>query len=237
MTIQFHTSDKGMTAYKQNTGDAPTSIFFLSGWRTTFDNRKRDFLEQLCDDHAISLTHFTYFGWDQSHSDELPTDGDGFVQHWLDQALDLFDAVTTGPQLVIGSSMGGYLALALTHARAKRVAGLIGIAAGFGPDLVKCIKDSYGEYRVGTKIENGFKFSPETDGSLLIADTLNIHCPVHLIHSLADETVHYRNTLHIADAVVSDDVTIHLTKAGGHRANRPEDSAWLENTILDLIES
>lgn len=235
MSVQFYKSGDNVTAYKQNLTDSSFGMFLLSGHRTTFDSYKREFIGELCQEHDISFTHFTYFGWDQSHAQNVPELGQGYVQDWLAQAIDLLDAQTSGPQIIIGSSMGGYMALALAQARPDRVKAIVGLAAGFGSSLREQVKEHYGEYRVGTVEEKGFVYSINPDGSLPIQGKLDITCPVRLLHSLNDDTVNYRNTEYIANAVMTDDVMISLTKYGSHRQNSPEEMSGLRNTLISLL--
>lgn len=235
MDTQFYQSGDNVTAFKQHSVDSTTGVFLLSGHRTTFDSYKRSFIGDLCVEHSTSFTHFTYYGWDQSFSKDVPELGQGYVQDWLAQTIDLFDAKTSGPQIVIGSSMGGYMALAMAQARPDRVKAIVGLAAGFGTNLREQVKDNYGEYRVGTKDEKGFIYTINHDDSLPISGKLDITCPVRLSHSLNDDTVSYRNTEYIANAVMTDDVTINLTKYGSHRQNTPEEAQWLRNTLISLL--
>jgi dienelactone hydrolase len=232
--VQFFENENGITAYKQTVTGSDVGVFFLSGHRTTFDNQKRRDITSFCAAHDVSLTHFTYGGWDQSSLKNVPSHGEGYVQDWFDQALNLFDHKTTGKHIIMGSSMGGYMALALAHARPDRVVGVGLMAAGFGKSLTQQIHDHYGENRVGTKTEKGFTYNVNPDGSLPINGTLNIQCPVRLRHSVADEIVSYRNAEYIANAVATDDVIMTLTKFGGHSANDPRDVQWLHNTLREL---
>ncbi len=233
--IQFFQSDKGVTAYKQIASNASVSLFFLSGHSGTFDNPIRHVLTDFAQPNSIRLTHFTYFGREQSHSDAVPEDGTGYIQHRLEQALALFDAVTTEPQILIGSSMGGYLALALAQARPERVTGIVGLAAGFGVELVDATQAQYQELRVGTEIETGFMFAANFDNSLPIVGQLQINCPVRLRHAMSDDVVSYKNTDCIANVVTSNDVVMSITKEGNHSLDRLEDNQWLEQSLLGLI--
>lgn len=232
--IQFLTTDTGTTAYKKTDTGSDVGVFFLPGHCNIFSSHKCNLFEKICHEESLSLTHFTYFGWDGSSCDDIPESGEGYIQHWLDQAIALFDAVTTGPQIICGYSMGGYLALALAQARPERVKGIIGLAAGFGEGLVTFIKTHYDEYRVGSRTEKGFTFSVNEDKSLPILDKLNITCPVRLAHGMTDTGVNYHNTYYVAEAVKSDNVVIHLTKNGLHRLDQPQDEAWLKQTLLEL---
>jgi fermentation-respiration switch protein FrsA (DUF1100 family) len=236
MDIKTFVSASGITAYKQISGNMSVGLFFLSGHSGTFESPIRHILTDFAVTNAVPLTHFTYFGRDQSHSENVPENGVGYVQHRLEQALALFDAVTSGPQILVGSSMGGYLALALAHARPERVKGIVGLAAGFGVELIDSMHEQYQELRVGTATEKGFLFEAAADNSLPITTPLNVTCPVRLAHAIADEVVSYKNTTYIANAVATDDVIIRLTKTGPHHLDRPGDNAWLEVMLLDLLK-
>ena len=235
MNVQLYKSNKGVTAYKQRQANDQPALFLLSGHRSTFNSSKRDMIESFADKHDVGFTHFTYHGWGQSSSSNVPEGGLGYIQQWLEQSLDVFDNLTVGPQIVIGHSMGGYMALALAQARPDRVKGVVGLASGFGTGLVQKIKDHYRECRVGTSEEKGFAFEPDAENALHISDKLKIDCPVRLLHSMADDIVNSKNTECIAKAVNTKDVIIRLTKDGDHSMHSPRDIMWLEHALAELI--
>ncbi len=194
------------------------------------------------------FTRFDYRGHGQSSGNFT----DFVLSDWLNDALYVLDQVTTGPQIVIGSSMGGWLMLHLALLRPTRVAGLIGIAAA--PDftaellwdqLPAPLQDKmrregvfhepspYGPeptpftYRL---VEDGYQHL------LLTRDHLPIACPVHLLHGMLDTDVPYQFSERVA-AKIGPHAVVDLIPDGDHRLSRPEDIARLLAIIHDMINN
>jgi pimeloyl-ACP methyl ester carboxylesterase len=152
-----------------------------------------------------------------------------------------------GPVILIGSSMGGWLALLAALARPGRVAGLVGIAAA--PDFTDW---GFDEPRKRTLREQGRLEEPSPYGEApyvttrafwesgealrLLGADIAIRCPVRLLHGLADADVPWKISLRLAERLLSTDARITLVKDGDHRLSRPGDIALLLETVANLVD-
>jgi pimeloyl-ACP methyl ester carboxylesterase len=173
---------------------------------------------------------------------------DGTLQSWRDDVLLLLDSLTAGPVVLVGSSMGGWLALLVALARPERVAGIVGIAAA--PDFTdwgfteadKALLATEGRIEEPTPYGDqpyvttlGFWQSGQAL-RLLQAD-IAIACPVRLLHGQADPDVPWEIALRTAARLRSSDVQTLLVKDGDHRLSRPQDIGLLIATVAALLES
>src|SRR5213078_5299116 len=108
---------------------APPGIVFLGGFRSDMSGTKALFLEDYCRRRGRAYLRFDYFGHGASSGDF----GCGTIGRWREDAIASIDSLTAGPQILVGSSMGGWIMLLAALARPGRVAALIGIAAA--PDF------------------------------------------------------------------------------------------------------
>jgi pimeloyl-ACP methyl ester carboxylesterase len=235
--------DGSSIAYNRVQGKGP-GIVFVHGFHSDMEGTKALVLERMCQARGLAFVRFDLFG----HGKSSGTVEDGCVSRWADDVLAVVDTLTTGPQVLVGSSLGGWLALLAALQRPSRVAALVGIAAA--PDFTEDLM--WAEFTPDQRrdlIEKGFVtlencYEPENpwkvprllieDGrnNLLLVDTINLACPIRLIQGQKDEDVPWRTALKIADRVVSEDVEVVLVKDGGHRLSRDQDLA----RIVALVE-
>ena len=174
---------------------------------------------------------------------------DGTIGRWVEDAVAVLDAVTQGPQILVGSSMGGWIMLRVALARPARVAGLIGIAPA--PDFTETLmwRRFSPEVRA-TLTRDGVYYEPSDYGEeptpitlrliedgrrhLVMDDKIPIRCPVRLIHGLADPDVPWKLSMALAERLESNDVEVTLVKGGGHRLSEPVDLARLTATLAAL---
>jgi pimeloyl-ACP methyl ester carboxylesterase len=228
-------------------------LFWLGGFKSDMGGTKALALDQFAARLGLAMTRFDYSGHGQSGG----RFEDGTISRWLEEAGAVFDRMTEGPQIVIGSSMGGWLALLLTEAHRaavgadkSRIAGLVLIApavdmtkeliwAGMKPaarkELMKTGQwrrpsDYSAEPYVITKalIEDGEK---HLFGTRLI----ETGCPVHILQGLLDTDVPSRHAAALVSRLASDDVVLTLVKDGDHRLSRPEDLARLEAAVEGVM--
>jgi pimeloyl-ACP methyl ester carboxylesterase len=162
----------------------------------------------------------------------------------------MLDKLTVGPQVVVGSSMGGWIMLLLALARPARIAGLIGIAAApdFTEDLVWHELSAAQRTQMMTdgvvEIPSDYDGPPMRLSRHLIEDgranqilgrPIDIGCPVRLLHGQRDASVPWQRSLLIAERLTSPDVTTILVKDGDHRLSRPQDLALLIQTLDEMI--
>src|ERR1700719_167680 len=125
--------DGAAIAYHRTRGGSP-GIVFLGGFRSDMTGSKALFLEDYCRRYGRAYVRFDYFGHGMS-SGEFAA---GTIGRWREDAIAVIDSLTEGPQILVGSSMGGWIMLLAALARPERVAALVGIAAApdFTTDLL-----------------------------------------------------------------------------------------------------
>ncbi len=220
-------------AYHKTDGAAP-GVIFLGGFRSDMTGTKAAALEAFCRENGRAFVRFDYFGHGGSDGEFT----DGTIGRWAEDAIAVLDEVTDGHQVLVGSSMGGWLMLLTALARPGRVAGLIGIAAApdfterlmwdhFPPEAKKAL-EADGIYFEPSDYDDGpypitMKLIEEGRKHLLLDTHIAIHCPVRLIHGMKDKDVPWGHVMLMRDQILSDHVTMTLIKDGDHRLSREED--------------
>jgi pimeloyl-ACP methyl ester carboxylesterase len=224
-------------------GAAP-GLLFCGGYTSDISGTKALALEAHCRARGRAFTRFDYRG----HGASSGRFADGTIGAWRDDALAIVDRVTTGPLIVAGSSMGGWIMLLLALARAPRIHGLVGIAAApdFSEDLLLPAATPAQRQALA---EQGYWMQPSAYGApypvtarlledgrrhLLLRAPIPLSCPVHLLHGQRDPDVPWQTALRLAERLESDDVTIELIKAGDHRLSTPTDLARITAAIERL---
>jgi pimeloyl-ACP methyl ester carboxylesterase len=234
-------------AYHHLPGATP-GVLFCGGYTSEMSGTKALALARHCRQRGRAFTRFDYRG----HGASSGRVADGTIGAWFADALAVLDRVTAGPQLVVGSSMGGWIMLLVALARPERVCALLGIAAApdFSEDLL--LANASPEQR-RQLAEQSYWLQPSAYGDapypvtraliedgrghLVLRGPLPIRCPVHLLHGQRDPDVPWQTALRLAERLESDAVTIELIKAGDHRLSTPSDlvriTAALERLATD----
>lgn len=204
----------------------PITVMFLGGFYSNMQGSKALFLEQHCRTRNIPYLRMDYSGHGESSGEFT----DGCVGDWLDDALHILDTIIHGDVLLVGSSMGGWIALLLALARPHRVKSLLGIASA--PDFTEALiwqqlppeaqhkimaegSIALPEYPITKKlIEDGRKH-------LLLHAPVLLTCPVQLLHGMQDVDVPYHISEELLQRIPHDDVTLTLLKGGDHRLSTP----------------
>ncbi|MCG8359086.1 MAG: alpha/beta hydrolase [Kiloniellales bacterium] len=239
--------DGGMTiAYHKSSGLAP-GIVFLGGFMSDMTGTKATALEAYARARGRAFLRFDYRGHGQSSGDFT----EGTIGLWAEDAIAALDELTEGPQVLVGSSMGGWIMLLTALARPERVAGMVGIAAApdftedlmwqrYAPEIRTTLEregiyeepSEYSDepYRITMKlIEDGRRH-------LLLRAPIPLTCPLRLIHGTADAAVPWETSLRIMERIESEDVEVTLVKEGDHRLSEPHDLHRLEAVIDGLVE-
>ena len=232
-------------AYKHQHGDAP-GVFFLCGFHSDMGGTKAEHLAKYCAEKNLAFTRFDYFGHGLSDGKAE----DGSIGGWLADALTIFDEVAKGPQIIVGSSMGGWLALLLALARPDRAAGLVGIAPA--PDFTEALMwDRMTDKQQKTMIRQGWidipseygtpyrvtiKFLEEsTDHFLLDKPSIPVHCPVTLLHGINDADVPFEFSMALNEKIESKQVRTMLIPDGDHRLSSEKHLRALTNAIEKML--
>jgi pimeloyl-ACP methyl ester carboxylesterase len=238
--------DGSAIAYHRTPGSAP-GIVFLGGFMSDMTGSKALSLESLARQQGRAFLRFDY----QGHGASTGRFEDGTIGSWTADAVAALDALTEGPQVLVGSSMGGWIMLLTALARPQRIAGLLGIAAA--PDFTEDLMwDAYPQGVRDTLRREGVYREPSDYGDepytitmrlidegrkhLLLREAIPITCPVRLIHGMADPDVPWQTSIRLAERLESGDVEVTLVKSGGHRLSEPEDLDRLGKTLEGLIE-
>jgi pimeloyl-ACP methyl ester carboxylesterase len=176
---------------------------------------------------------------------------DGTIGAWAEDVVAALDALTAGPQVIVGSSMGGWLMLLAALQRRERIAGLLGLAAapdfteeliypGFTPEQKRALLTE-GQVVIPSDYDCGdFVITraliDEGRHNLLLGGPINLTCPVRLIHGQKDPDVPWQTALRLAEHLVSDDVEVTLVKNAGHRLSEPEDLTRMLAVLEGLLQ-
>ena len=221
-------------AWKRLDGRTPT-VVFLPGFRSDMTGDKASALAAFCAERGQAMLRFDYSGNGASGG----RFEDGTIGRWTDDALAAIDRLTQGGLILVGSSMGGWIALLVALARPERIASLIGIAAA--PDFTETLMwEAMTFAERATLMRDGVLHVPSVYGDpypvtraliedgrgrLLLGGLIEIECPVRLLHGQRDPDVPWEIALRIAERVVSDDVRTILVKDGDHRLSRRRTSS------------
>jgi pimeloyl-ACP methyl ester carboxylesterase len=239
--------DGATIAYHRMHGEVP-GIVFLGGYRSDMTGTKALFLEDYCRRRGRAYVRFDYFGHGASSGDFAL----GTIARWRDDAVAIIDSLASGPQILVGSSMSGWVMLLAALARRKRIAGLVGIAGApdFTEELLwpRLSPAQRQEIEERGRIVLPSDFDPAgylytralvEDGRrhLLLGGPIPLDIPLRLPHGMRDASVPWQLSLRLADRVAGDDVTVALVKDGDHRLSRPSDLTLLAQTLDALTAS
>ena len=179
---------------------------------------------------------------------------DGTIGRWLEESLAVFDAFCEGPQVVIGSSMGGWMALLLAREMARRpasrasLAGLVLIAPA--PDFTEELMWKNFSPEVRHEIEtNGVWLRPSAYGEpypitralieegrnhLLLGGSIDVGCPVRILQGAQDPDVPWQHAFALAHRLPADDVVLTMIQDGDHRLSRPQDIARMIAAVAEI---
>ena len=230
-------------AYHHTPGGAP-GVIFCGGFMSDMTGTKALALEEACQKSSRSYTRFDYRGHGQSGA----AFESGTIGLWAGDAQAVLDKVTQGPQIIVGSSMGGWIMLLLARARPDRIAGLIGIAPA--PDFVLRMWDQFSDEIKATLKRDGVYYAPSEyseepyaitlqlieDGRqhLVLQEPLSVDYPVRILHGMADPDVPWRQSLTIVERLQGDDIVVTFSKNGDHRLSKPDDIARLIGAVETL---
>ena len=249
-------ADGRSLAYARTPGAGP-GVIFLTGFKSDMTGAKALALEAHCRARGQAFLRFDYTG----HGASSGAFEEGCIGDWLRDARDAFDALTHGPQVVVGSSMGGWIALLLAMARPERVQGLVGIASA--PDFTEeLIWQNLNEEGRQQLQQQGVFYAPscygeepypitralieEARGHLLFTapspfqgegwgeGNIPVHCPVRLLHGMQDADVPWQVSARLAEQLASHDVRLTLVKGSGHRMSGPLDLQLLCRAVAEI---
>ena len=222
-------------------------VLFCGGFMSDMEGSKATFLEQKCEERGQGFVRFDYGG----HGASSGSCTEGTIGGWLADAESVLMQLTEGPQIIVGSSMGGWITLMLALKHPDRLAGVVGIAAA--PDFTQEMYDeAFDEAQKKQLAEEGLIYLPSDYGEpypitehliedgeshlLLHKDDLRIDCPVRLLHGKADSVVPWEKSLRIKDLLTSTDVGVHFIDEGDHSLSCDAGLLLLDSAVKALTE-
>jgi pimeloyl-ACP methyl ester carboxylesterase len=231
-------------AWARLPGRGPT-IVFLPGYNSDMAGAKATALRDVAAASGRAMLRFDYSG----HGESGGAFADGTIGRWAADARLVIERQTSGLLLLVGSSMGGWIALLLARAMPDRVIGLVGIAAA--PDFTESMMwDSMLPAERATLLVQGYIDVPSDYGDpyrvtlgliedgrkhLLLGAPIPITCKVRLLQGQNDPDVPWETVIRLAAALASTDVEVRLIKDGDHRLSRPSDLAILAASVATLL--
>jgi pimeloyl-ACP methyl ester carboxylesterase len=236
-------------AVRARAGTAP-GLFWLGGFNSDMQGTKALALDAWAAEHGRACVRFDYSGHGESGGAFI----DGTVGRWLEESMAVFEQFCAGPQVVIGSSMGGWLALLLAREMAKRqdrrasLAGLVLIAPA--PDFTEALMWNGFSAEIRHEIETtGVWLRPSQYGEpypitralieegrnhLLLGSAIDVGCPVRILQGAQDPDVPWRHAFALAHRLPSDDVVLTVIQDGDHRLSRPQDIARIIAAVAEI---
>ncbi|NP_766099.3 palmitoyl-protein thioesterase ABHD10, mitochondrial isoform 1 precursor [Mus musculus] len=233
-------------AYKRLKGKTP-GIIFIPGYLSNMNGIKAVAVEEFCKSLGHAFIRFDYSGIGSSDGNLAECT----VGKWRKDVLSILDDVAEGPQILVGSSLGGWLMLHAAIARPEKVIALIGIATAADglvtqyhalPVETQKEIEMKGEWTLPSRYNKEgyfripYSFIKEAEHHCLLHSPIPVTCPVRLLHGMKDEIVPWQRSLQVADRIVSPDVDVILRKQGDHRMKEKADIHLLICTIDDLID-
>jgi pimeloyl-ACP methyl ester carboxylesterase len=237
LTIRSSPLDRKI-AVRTREGKSP-GLFWLGGFKSDMNGTKAEALDRWAENAGRACVRFDYSGHGESGGEFT----EGTISRWLEESLAVYTRFGQGPQIVVGSSMGGWLALLLARALAARkdaapIAGMVLIAPAV--DFTEALM--WKEFSDATRLEieqKGFWMRPSAYGEepypithgliedgrkhLLLGGLIETRCPVHILQGVQDPDVPWRHAVELVARFARDDVVLTLIKDGDHRLSRPED--------------
>jgi pimeloyl-ACP methyl ester carboxylesterase len=231
-------------------GKAP-GLFWLAGFRSDMAGTKAEALDDWAEKNGHACLRFDYSGHGRSEGRYQ----DGTISRWLEEASAVLAAYAQGPQIVVGSSMGGWLALLLAkrlreRGETNRLAGMVLIAPAV--DMTKALmSEKFDAAARRALAEQGFCAQPSAysgepyvitralieDGErhLFGGHPVETGCPVHVIQGMRDEDVPWSHATALMERLAFDDAVLTLVRDGDHRLSRPEDIERLTRAVEEMI--
>lgn len=229
---------------------ARAGLVWLGGFMSHMGSTKATFLDQWAEREGRSFLRFDYSGHGLSEGRFEA----GTIGLWLEEALAIIRAASEGPQILIGSSMGGWLALLCARALARsgetaRLHGLVLIAPAVDfteklifehlpPGARRQLENDGVWMRASTYAAAPYPITraliEEGRQHLILGETIRTHCPVHILQGMCDEDVPWRHAMTLVEHLAGDPVILTLIKDGEHRLSRDEDLARLQQAIAAM---
>ncbi len=237
-------------AVRARAGSAP-GLFWLGGFNSDMKGTKALALDAWAAEQGRACVRFDYSG----HGESGGRFADGTIGRWLEEGLAVFERFCSGPQVAVGSSMGGWIALLLAREVAKRtgrasLAGLVLIAPapdfteelmwkGFSPEIRREIETNGvwfrpSQYGDGTPYPITRNLIEEGRNHLLLGGSIEVGCPVRILQGAKDPDVPWQHAFALVHRLPADDVVLTMIQDGDHRLSRPQDIARIIAAVAEI---
>ncbi|EJF74553.1 alpha/beta hydrolase [Bartonella alsatica] len=247
---QFFSFEGTPLAVRHRKGHCFPGLVWLSGYQSDMLGKKAVFIDSFAQKNELSCLRFDYSGHGESKGDFFQ----GTISRWLKESVAVFETYCEGPQVLIGSSMGGWIALKLAMMLAqknKRLAGMVLVAPA--PDFTQTlVEPALGLEEWKILEEKGYVERPAVgddepmpftkalieDGrdNCVMKGCIDVGCPIHILQGMEDEDIPYQHTLSLLNHLPLHDVTLTLVRDADHRFSRPQDLECLETVLKLLID-
>jgi pimeloyl-ACP methyl ester carboxylesterase len=241
--------DSRVIAAEIRSGAVP-GLFWLSGFKSDMQGTKAVALDGWAAENGRACIRFDYSGHGASGGRFI----DGTIGRWLEESLAVFTTYCRGPQVIIGSSMGGWLALLLArvlrqHRDAPPLAGMVLIAPAvdfteelmwkqFTPQIKQQLADTGQWQRPSDYSDDPYIITraliEEGRNHLLLDGLIETGCPIRILQGVQDTDVPWQHAIELTSRLAHDDVVLSLIKDGDHRLSRPEDIARLLAAVSEF---
>lgn len=231
-------------AYHQIDGASP-GVVFLGGFKSDMEGTKAQYLQEWAESNGRAFLRFDYTGHGQSSGEFV----DGCIGDWASDAMEAITQLTHGPQILVGSSMGGWISLLMCRAMPEKVDGLVGIAAapdftedsmwaGFD-DAQRQMINNYGQLDLPSEYSDEpyiitKKLIEDGRNQLVMRTPLDLPFPVRFLQGTADVDVDLSVALKLLDHASGDDIRLTLLKGANHSFSSPECLAIIEAAIAEV---
>jgi pimeloyl-ACP methyl ester carboxylesterase len=237
-------------AVRARTGQAP-GLFWLGGFNSDMAGTKARALDAWAAEHGRACVRFDYSG----HGESGCSFEDGTIGRWLEESVAVFRQFCRGPQVVIGSSMGGWIALLLAREIAKHPGGpspaglvLIAPAPDFTEELmwkgfsaeIRAEIDTKGVWLRPSQYGDGAPYPitraliEEGRNHLLLGGSIEVGCPVRILQGARDPDVPWKHAFALVHRLPADDVVLTVIQDGDHRLSRPQDIARIIAAVAEI---
>lgn len=239
-------------AVRARRGHGP-GLVWLGGFKSDMQGSKALALDAFARDHDRAMVRFDYSG----HGESGGEFADGTIGRWLEESLAVFERFCEGPQILVGSSMGGWMALLLAREIKKKqekakasLAGLVLIAPApdfteelmwknFPPAVKKEIETKGvwlrpSEYGDGSPYPITRNLIEEGRNHLVLGSAIDLGCPVRILQGAKDPDVPWQHAFALTHRLPADDVVLTMIQDGDHRLSRPQDIARILAAVAEI---
>ena len=238
-------------AVRARAGGSP-GLIWLGGFNSDMKGTKALALDAWAAEHGRGCVRFDYSGHGESGGAFI----DGTIGRWLEESVAVYEQFCRGPQVAIGSSMGGWMALLLAREIARRasdqasLAGLVLIAPapdfteqlmwnGFSPEVREEIQTKGvwmrpSQYGDGAPYPITRALIEEGRNHLLLGSAIEVGCPVRILQGAQDPDVPWQHAFALTHRLPADDVVLTMIQDGDHRLSRPQDIARIMAAVAEM---